>query len=288
MKNRTLEATPLSGHIGAEISGIDLSEDLSDERIAEIRNLLLEHLVVFFRDQNLTAQDLARFARRFGDIYNIPFIANVPEQPGVIEIIKEAEARNAYNFGGVWHSDASFEKCPAMGSILYAIETPLHGGDTLFTNGYAACDALSDGLRRTLDDLKAMHSGRRSYGSAGRYAGGTDATGAAGMSINANTEGDAEVAHPVLRTHPETGRKALFVNDNYTIRFESMTEAESVPLLEYLCEHARKPEFTCQFRWTPGAVAFWDNRCTMHKAINDYDGYRRRMLRTTVAGDRPF
>ncbi len=288
MKNRTLEATPLGGCIGAKISGVDLSEDLSDECIGEIRGLLLEHLVIFFRHQELSAGDLARFGRRFSDIYEVPFIDSVPEQPGVIEIIKEAEARKTYNFGGTWHSDATFEECPPMGSLLYAIETPPHGGDTLFTNGYAACDALSDGLRDTLDKLRAMHSARRSYGSTGRFADDADATGAAGMLINVDAAGDAEIAHPVLRTHPETGRKTLYINDNFTIRFEDMTETESTPLLEYLCEHARKPEFTCRFRWTPGAVAFWDNRCTMHKAVNDYDGYRRRMLRTTLAGDRPF
>ena len=283
MKNRTLEVTPLSGTIGAELSGVDIARDLSEEQVAEIRSALLEHHVVFFRDQRLTPARHVAFGQRFGEVYAIPFVKGLPEQPEVIEIVKEASEVKAYNFGGRWHTDMSFEERPALGSVLYALETPPYGGDTVFANMEAAYEGLSDGMRRLLDGMTAMHSARRSYGSSGRFS----QTKVKGMAIDANEEGDAEVEHPVVRTHPETGRKGLFVNSVYTIRFKGMTEAESAPLLDFLNDHCHRPEYTCRFRWAPGSVAFWDNRCTQHLALNDYDGFRRRMQRITLRGDRP-
>jgi taurine dioxygenase len=284
MQNRTIDVTPLAGCIGAELSGVDLAGDLSAEQTAEIRGALLEHRVIFFRDQRLTPQRQVAFGRRFGEVYAIPFVKGLPGQPEVIEIVKEATAVRTHNFGGRWHTDMSFEERPAMASVLYALETPPHGGDTIFANTEAAYEGLSDGMRRLLDGMTAMHSAKRSYGSSGRFS----QVKVQGMAIDAGEEGDGEVEHPVVRTHPETGRRGLYVNPVYTIRFKDMSEAESAPLLDFLNDHCHRPEYTCRFRWRPGSVAFWDNRCTQHLALNDYDGFRRRMQRVTLRGDRPF
>jgi taurine dioxygenase len=172
---------------------------------------------------------------------------------------------------------------PALGSILYAREVPDFGGDTLFANMYMAYDSLSDGMKRMLDGLTAVHSARRPYGSQSDWF-----STQRSMEIRRNNSALAEVEHPVVRTHPETGRKALFVNSTFTIRFGGMMEDESAPLLDYLYRHLVRPEFTCRFHWSANAVAFWDNRCVQHYAINDYHGHRRVMHRVTVNGDRPY
>ena len=283
MKNRTIDVEPLAGAIGAELHGVDMGGDASPEQIAEIRSALLAHRVIFFRDQHLTPADQVAFGKRFGAPYQIPFVAGMAEEPDVIEIVKEATETKVANFGGRWHTDMSFEEAPPMGSILYGVDIPRTGGDTIFCNMEAAYEGLSAGMRRLLDGMTAMHSAKRSYGSQGRFA----TLDVKSMRIEANEEGDAETAHPVVRTHPETGRKGLFVNPVYTIRFADMTEEESQPLLDFLNDHCHRPEYTCRFRWRPGSVAFWDNRCTQHLALNDYDGARRQMRRVTLKGERP-
>jgi taurine dioxygenase len=279
-----IEIRPMAGALGADIGGVDLSRPLDDATFGAIERALHEHLVIFFHDQRLTPEQHLAFTRRFGPISRSPYIKHMDDYPDIIAVLKEAEERKISTFGNAWHSDFSFLDEPPLGSVLYAREVPSHGGDTLFANMYAAYEALSPGLRRVLDGLNAIHTGKP-YG-----VGGLPQDLAVSRSIGIerdNPEADRETAHPVARVHPATGRKALFVNSIYTTRFEGMTPAESRPLLKFLYDHATQPEFTCRLRWRQGDLAVWDNRCTMHYAINDYDGQRRLMHRTTIKGERP-
>lgn len=285
MEYSRIEVRPIAGALGAEVSGIRLSDPLDDGTLGEIRGALLEHLVVFFRDQQLTPEQHKAFARRFGALDVHDYVHGMREHPEIIEVLKEPEERGL-NFGGVWHSDVTYQEAPALGSVLYALEVPPYGGDTLFANQYMAYEALSPAMRALLDGLGALHSAGRAYGT---ESGGDhlqeDRFGS--MQVERRNEAYHTVEHPVVRTHPETGRKGLFVNGVFTTCFAGMSEAESRPLLDFLCAHAVRPEFTCRFRWAPGSVAFWDNRCTQHFALNDYHGHRRRMHRVTITGDRP-
>jgi taurine dioxygenase len=281
MRNyRRIEAQPITGALGAEIVGADLSAP-DDEMIRDIRQALLDHLVIFFRDQALTPQQHKAFGLRFGAMDRHPFMNPAEDDKDILQVLKEVDDR--VNVGGVWHSDVTFQECPALGSILYAKEIPPHGGDTLFANMYLAYESLSDGMKAMLGPLKAVHSAAHVFGpNSQRYAGKRSTR------LHDQEAALVETAHPVVRTHPETGRKLLFVNSGFTVRFKDMTAEESRPLLDFLFRHLARPEFTCRFRWTPGAVAFWDNRSTQHLAVNDYHGHRRLMHRVTVAGDRPY
>jgi taurine dioxygenase len=285
MSNRIIEVSPIAGALGAEIGGVDLA-DLDDATFCEIREAFHDHLVIFFRDQTLTPAQHMAFARRFGELDIHPFAAGLDGYPEVLPIIKEPSDRAA-NFGGTWHSDVTFYEKPALGSILYALEVPTAGGDTMFANMYAAYEALSDGLKNTLDGMIAIHSASRVYGTGNSRAANRQKDGGKSMQIRTGFDAEATVEHPVVRTHPETGRKGLFVNRNFTLRFKDWTDEESAPLLNYLYDHCVRPEFTCRFRWQPRSIAFWDNRCTQHYALNDYHGQRREMHRVTVVGDRP-
>ena len=273
----TIAVAPISGALGAEISGVDISQPLSDACVAEIRQALLDHLVIYFRDQALTPQQQLGFAERFGEPLEYPFIKGLDECPMIVPVLKREH--ETVNFGGIWHSDTAYLEEPPLGSMLYAKELPPFGGDTLFANMYLAYDTLSDGLKRMLDGVKAINSADRPAVTATRE----DRIREGGRDDDRATE----AVHPVVRTHPETGRKALYVNVAHTVRFDGMTEAESAPLLGYLFAHQIKPEFTCRFRWRVGSLAFWDNRCAQHNPINDYHGYRRLLHRVTLAGDRP-
>jgi taurine dioxygenase len=269
--------TRLAGALGAEISGVDLSQPLSAAAASGIRGALLEHQVIFFRGQPLSPQAFMAFARSMGTPVEYPFVKGIEGFPEIIEVKKLEHER--MNFGGVWHSDTTYLERPPMGSMLLAREVPPFGGDTLFASQYAAYDALSDGMKRLLEGLRAVSDSSKANVTRTRE-------------DRVRTDGKEERAslvaeHPVVRTHPETGRKALYVNTAHTVRFAGMTEAESAPLLEYLFEHQVKPEFTCRFGWTVGALAFWDNRCVQHNPVNDYHGYRRVMHRITLAGDAP-
>jgi taurine dioxygenase len=264
-----------SSGCGAVVSGIDLAA-FSDGEQHALRKLLLEHGVLFFVDQKLSPEDHITFARRFGSIVVNKFFPENSLHPEIAEVRKEKEQRT--NIGGGWHADHSYDEAPALGSILVARELPEAGGDTLFANLFAAYDALSDGLKRTLGSLRAKHSNHHLYGAEGIYR----KTDLASQLKSEAGAGDA--VHPVVITHPESGRKALYVNPGHTLHFEGWTRAESQPLLQYLYQHATQPEFTCRYRWSPGSVAFWDNRCTWHYAINDYHGSRRLMHRITLAG----
>jgi alpha-ketoglutarate-dependent taurine dioxygenase len=270
------------GAVGAEISGVDLAR-LDDRAFAQIKQAFLDHLVLFFREQRLNPEQQVALTRRFGPVLRVPYVAHLAEHPDIIAVLKEAEERQVSTFGNAWHSDFSFLEEPPAGSLLYALETPAHGGDTLWANMYTAYETLSAGMRRMLDGLKAIHTGKP-YG----VQGGAGIRGSRSIQITrGDPEADREIAHPVVRTHPESGRKALFVNAIYTTRFEGMSEVESRPLLNFLFEHSTRPEFTCRFRWSNRTLAIWDNRCTLHYAVNDYDGYRRLLHRTTFAGERP-
>ena len=281
-----IEVSPIAGALGAEIFGVDLSQPFDDATFAEIRKAYDENLIIFFRDQKITPEQHLAFAGRFGAFDIHPFAAGLPDHPEVLPVIKEADDRGA-NFGGLWHSDVTFYERPPLGSVLYGIDVPEYGGDTLFANQYLAYETLSDGLKELLDGLTAVHSATRIYGT-GASTIGKFGKGVQSMKVRSGDDAEATVEHPVVRLIPETGRKALFVNGSYTIRFSGWTEAESKPLLDYLCAHAVLPEFTCRFRWRNGSIAFWDNRCAQHNALNDYQGQRREMHRVTIVGERPM
>ncbi|MBM3532197.1 MAG: taurine dioxygenase [Alphaproteobacteria bacterium] len=276
----------VTGGLGAEVRGVDLSRPLGDAVAGELRRALVDHLVLFFRGQRLTPEQQIAFSRLYGPLQRVPYVRPMEGFPDVIRVLKEADERRISTFGNAWHSDFSFLEEPPMASILYALEVPEHGGDTLWIDMYEAYEALSDGMKRMLRGLRAMHSGRP-YGVTGAPPKDLRTSRSIGIERN-NPEADREVAHPVVRRHPESGRKALFVNSIYTGRFEDMSEAESRPLLDYLYQHALRPEFACRFRWQPGSLAVWDNRCTMHYAVNDYDGSRRLLHRTQVQGEKPM
>ncbi|MFO1014270.1 MAG: TauD/TfdA family dioxygenase [Caulobacteraceae bacterium] len=275
MGYKSIDIVRSAGALGAEIQGVDLSRDLDNETFDDIHQAFLDHQVIFFRDQNLTPDQHKAFGRRFGPLNIHPYVKGMEEHPEIMEIIKEPSDK--VNFGGGWHSDMSFLPTPSIGSILYAVEVPPSGGDTLFASQISAYEALSPGLKATLEGLNAVHSSEREYSSQGQSAqkrGSMTVAEADGMI--------GEAIHPVVKIHPETGRKALYVNPAFTMRFEGWRARESKPLLDYLFDHCRYEAFTCRFRWEKGSVAFWDNRSVWHFALNDYPGQRRHMRRVTV------
>ena len=278
MHRNSLEIRPLAGAIGAEIFGVDLRE-LDEPTVDAIRHAWLRHLVIFFRDQRLTPAQLVAFARRIGEPIEYPFLKGLDGFPEITPVVKLE--REKVNFGGIWHTDTAYLERPPMASMLLAREVPPCGGDTLFANMYLAYETLSPGMRRMLDGLIAVNSSAKADVTKTRE----DRIKKDGARDDARQEYVAK--HPVVRTHPETGPKALYVNRGHTLRFTGMSEAESAPLLDFLFAHQTRPEFTCRFRWEIGSLALWDNRCAQHYPLNDYHGYRRVMHRVTLAGDRP-
>jgi taurine dioxygenase len=272
---------PVAPACGAEIRGVDVRDSSVDGIVAEA---LAAHSVVFIRDQQLSIDDQIELTRRFGDVLRVPYVQALPDHPDVIAVLKEADERNISTFGGTWHSDFSFLDQPPSFTLLYAIEVPESGGDTLWSSQYAAYDTLSPGLQRMLEPLRAVQTAWP-HGTRGPGAGA--AVSRSVVMARNDPSADREVVHPVVRVHPVTGRKALFVNPVYTDRFEDMTTEESRPLLQFLFDHSIRAEFTCRLHWTRGTMAIWDNRSLLHLAINDYDGSRRLLHRTTVAGERP-
>ena len=273
MESNHLEIRPLAGHVGVEVGGVDLSAPLSHGLTSDITRLLGEHGVLVFRDQSLTPDQHIATARRFGDINVNRFFSHAEGHPEIALVTKEPDQTK--NIGGGWHTDHSYDQIPALGSMLFAREVPPAGGDTLFASMYAAYDALSDGLKETLSGLRALHSSRHVFGAKRE-----------GMEGRlGNTElATQDAVHPVVITHPISGRKALYVNPGFTLRFDGWTAEESKPLLGFLYQHAARPEFSCRLRWRAGTLAFWDNRATWHFAINDYQGERRLMHRITIEG----
>jgi alpha-ketoglutarate-dependent taurine dioxygenase len=274
------DVVPVSGVIGAEVHGLDLAAPLPDDTVGEVRRAFVEHQVLFFRDQDLSAERQIAFGRRFGDLGTHPYVEASAEHPEVIDVVTEPDDR--VNFGGGWHTDVTFLPEPDLGSILYAIEIPAVGGDTLFASQLAAYDALSDTVKGLLDGLVGIHSAGPQYGGAGY------STQSTAMATKGVEEAAASrVEHPVVITHPETGRKGLYVNPAFTIGIEGMHRSESQALLRFLYRHATAETMTCRFKWQPGSVAMWDNRSVQHYALHDYKGHRRRMRRITIRGAAP-
>lgn len=266
---------PIAEHCGAEASGIDL-KTLDDTEFDALKAAVFERGVLFVRDQDLSPEDHIAFARRWGgiDINNyFPANGGYPE----IAEVRKAEAQTT-NIGGGWHTDHSYDQVPAMGSILLARETPPTGGDTLFASLGAAYDSLSDGLKAMLERLRAVHSADHIYGEDGIYSKTDQGADLKGHEISATA------VHPAVIRHPVTGRRILYVNPAFTLRFEGWTREESLPLLQYLYGVAMRPEFHCRLQWAPGSIAVWDNRSTWHLAMNDYQGHRRLMHRITISG----
>ncbi len=274
---QTIDVRPVAGALGAEIHGVDLAGEVPVEQFSEIRRAFGDYGVIFFRDQTLKPEQHIAFAERWAPIDVNRFFTHVDGYPQIAQVLKEPEQRD--NIGGSWHTDHSYDVEPAMGSILYALEVPGSGGDTMFSSMYRAYETLSDGLKSVLEGLKARHSSRHVFGAA-RAQRGDDTVGR----ITNPHLASQDAVHPVVIRHPETGRQALYVNPGFTLGFDGWTDEESRPLLDYLYGHASRPDFTCRFRWEPGSIAFWDNRATWHRALNDYPGQRRLMHRITVRG----
>lgn len=274
MSQTAIEVRPLTPTIGAEIFGVDLGGEISNQQHDAIHEALMRHVVIFFRDQTMTPEQHKAFGRRFGKLHLHPASPNLLEGHPEILLI-QANEKSKRVAGEVWHSDVSCDPEPPMGSILYMHETPANGGgDTMFANMYTAFETLSAPMQRFLEGLNAVHDGEHVY--RGRY----------GWNDSGKTY--PRSVHPVVRTHPETGRKALFVNRGFTTAIEGLNRDESDALLEMLYDHAETPEYQCRFKWQPGSVAFWDNRAAMHHAMWDYFPHSRRAHRVTICGDKPF
>jgi taurine dioxygenase len=270
-----MRVVKVAGALGAEVSGVDLGRGVAS---GELRAAFLEHGVLFFRDQPLTLEQFTAFARTLGEPVEYPFVRGLDAYPWVIEVKKLEHERT--NFGGVWHSDTTYLAQPPMATLLLAREVPPHGGDTLFASQTQAYDALSDTMKRMLHGLRAVSSSAKADVSRTRE----DRIRSDGR---ADVPREYRATHPLVRTHPETGRPALFVNVAHTVGIEGLTDAEGAGLLQFLFAHQVRPEFTCRFAWRPGSLALWDNRCTLHNPVNDYHGYRRVMHRITLRGDTP-
>ena len=277
MNYKEIEVTPQSAALGAVISGVDLSKEPSKHAMAELEDAFGRYSVIFFRDQNLTPQQHIAMAERWGAINVNRFFKPLDGYPQIAQVIKEANQKE--NIGGTWHTDHSYDLIPAMGSLLYAREVPTVGGDTLFSSMYLAYQALSEGMKNMLTNLKAWHSSRHVFG----YSVNNSEHYEDGRLANPN-QATQDALHPVVITHPLTGRKALYVNADFTVRFDGWTAEESQPILDFLYAHGARQEFTCRFHWEPGSIAFWDNRATWHYAMNDYQGDRRIMDRITLEG----
>ncbi len=281
-----MQIKKIAGALGAEISGVDLSKGVSATLAADIRQVFLEHQVIFLRRQDLTPAQFLAFAQAMGEPIEYPFVKGIDGFPHIIEVKKLAHEK--VNFGGIWHSDTTYLDVPPMGSMLLAKAVPPYGGDTLFANQYLAYEALSDTMKRLLTGLKGISSSAKADVSKTRE-----------DRIKTDGKGDGkgegataapqqfQALHPIVRTHTETGRQALYVNVAHTAGIDGMTDAESAPILNFLFAHQVKPEFTCRFAWEPNSLAFWDNRCTQHNPINDYHGHLRLMHRITLQGDTP-
>lgn len=283
MRNSKIEVRPISGSIGAEIHNVDIGTTLTDETVADIRKALNEHCVIFFRNQKLDVAQHKAFVRRFGEIFIHPNFKGTQADPEVVNINRMPG--DTYIVGEEWHTDTTMMPAPPMGAILYGMEIPPYGGDTLFSSQWLAYESLSDGMKRLLKGLRAIHSDRRV---AGPLVGKARNAMAATKVREDDAWRETATAHPVVCRHPESGRRHLFINATYTVGFEGMTEEESAPLLRYLLEQGHRPEFTCRFRWRPGSVAFWDNRATKHVAVHDAGRFLRIMRRVQIEGQPPI
>ena len=275
---KSIEVSPISGALGALITGVELKEPLQDPVFEEIYNAFLEYKVIFFNDQKLNPETQLRFGKMFGQPIIYPFVKGLKDFPEITPILKKETDLN--NFGGVWHSDTTYQAQPPKATMLYAIEVPEFGGDTEFANQCMALDHLSEGMRKFLNELQVINTSGKGKVVASR-------SDVMKHSSSGKVADELRAIHPVVRTHPETKEQALFINEAHSLQFASLSLEESTPLLEFLFKHQIKSEFTCRFKWKKGSVAIWDNRCTLHNPINDYHGKRRLMHRITFAGDTP-
>jgi taurine dioxygenase len=282
MISPTLTIEPAAGALGAKVTGLDLTVELGESEVAALRRAILDHLVVFLPDQAMTLDDLERLTDQLGGRDITPFVRPLDDRPYVIRVIKEPD--DELNFANAWHTDLSYLDAPPSFTLLHAHDVPDHGGDTLWANQHLAFERLSVGLQDTLRSLRAVHSAGMAYGTGGYLDSVKDKT---SMAIAPSPEAYAQQVHPVVVRHPETGRESLYVNPVYTTRFDGWSAAESQSLLSYLYRHSVQENFTCRLRWRRGMLAIWDNRCTQHNALNDYQGVRREMYRTSVAGTAP-
>ena len=278
----SLEVHQLAGALGATVHGIDLRKVNGSEQIDRVRSALADHLVVFLPEQDIDLDDLERITDLLGGRDTTPYVTPLEDRPYVIRVIKEPE--DQLNFANAWHSDLSYLDAPPSYTLLHAWEVPPFGGDTVWSNQYLAYETLSRGLQKTLAGLRAVHSAGMAYGTGGFLDQVKDLT---SMAIAPSPDASKEHTHPAVVTHPVTKRKALYVNPVYTTRFEGWSTTESQALLEHLYRHAINENLTCRLRWERHTLAIWDNRCTMHNALNDYSGVRREMFRTSVKGSTP-
>lgn len=284
MSTAPFEVRPLAGSLGAEIIGLDLSQPLDDALFAEVERAFLDFGVLAFRDQDLDHTAQIAWARRFGPPDVHPIVEGMDDTPELVRVLKPAGASASFGVG--WHSDNSFFAEPSLGSVLYGVTIPPYGGDTLYASMEKAYEALSDRLKTMLEGMQAVHSAARAYDPAVT---GTDKfEGKAPIRYRYSDAIYSEVVHPVIRTHPRTGRKSIYVNQMFTQRIVGLSQAESDALLRLLYEHATRPEFTCRLRWAPRTLAMWDNRSVQHYAIDDYQQFERLMYRVTITGDRPY
>lgn len=275
----TIEVSPVAGALGAVVRGLDLRVVTDAEQLRPLLDALAERLVVFLPEQDMDLDDLERVTDLLGGRDVTPFVAPLEDRPYVIRVIKEPG--DQFNFANAWHTDLSYLPGPPAYTLLHAREVPAYGGDTVWANQYLAFETLSPGLRSTLQQLRAVHSAGMAYGTGGALDKVKDLT---SMAIEPSPEAYREHTHPAVIRHPVTGRAVLYVNPVYTTRFEGWSPAESQTLLSHLYRHSINENFTCRFRWEPATLAIWDNRCTMHNALNDYSGMRREMYRTSVKG----
>lgn len=280
----TLTVRRVAGACGAIVEGIDLAADLPDEAVAAIRQALLDHQVVFLRDQRLDPRQQVAFTRRLGPLSPVPFVQPVPGHPEVIAVVREASETHGYTFGGLWHSDFSFLPEPPSASILHALEVPPYGGDTIFASQTLAYERCSPAMRAMLDRLDGIHSAVNAYAPKMQAVHDTFQ----GMTVRTDERANQTQVHPVVRIHGDTGVPALFVNAQYTIGLAGFAPHEAKPILDFLFAHCTRPELTCRWQWRVGDVAIWDNRAVQHMAMADFTGHRRAMHRTTVAGEAPI
>ncbi|MGA0217311.1 MAG: TauD/TfdA dioxygenase family protein [Ilumatobacteraceae bacterium] len=278
-----MQVTPLTGRFGADVTGIDLADRLAPDDLESLQAAFLEHSVLAIRDQDLSIEAFEDFALQLGDFGDTPYITPVDGHPNVLRLLRESDEAGPL-FGSGWHSDWSFQTEPPSATLLYGVDIPPAGGDTAFIQQEAAFDALSDGMKALLSDLHGVHSARRSYGPKGTFGQRDDRR---SMEIVGDETALETRIHPLVRTHPETGRKSLFINEVYTVGIAELHDSEAKPILDFLFNHCRRIDFTCRVRWQKGTLTMWDNRCVQHYAIDDYFGYRREMMRITLAGDSP-
>ena len=279
-----MKFTQLTTALGAEGVSTSLSDTLSSTDLASVEDALNKYLVICIRNLNLNAETLLSLSENFGEIGETPYLETISESPGVVRVVREANDKGPL-FGDGWHSDWSFQACPPSYTLLYAVETPPYGGDTIFSNQFCVFETLPKAYQQFLSGLTGIHSARRSYSSSGTFGKGSPTQ---SMTIHSSDDALDTQLHPLVRVHPVTGRKALFINPIYTIGIDGFLESDSAPMLSTLFNRSTQSANTCRVRWTKGTLVIWDNRCTLHTAVNDYSGYRREMYRITIAGERPI